>query len=80
MSFVARDLVHVHIIRKMAVAVKSVADSVPFSDFCSILEKINATKGNDKKKGILKRFIDHWREAHRSLHGSDCVPNNVSFY
>ena len=64
----------------MAAAVKSVADSVPFSDFCSILEKINVTKGNDKKKGILKRFIDHWREAHLSLHGADRVPNSVSLY
>ena len=62
----------------MAAAVKSVADSVPFSDFCSILEKINVTKGNNKKKGILKWFIDHWREAHLSLHGADRVPNNVS--
>ena len=48
---------------------ETVAKSVPFGDFCLILEKISTTKGNDKKKGLLKKFIDRWRDGHRSLYG-----------
>ena len=48
---------------------ETVAKSVPFGDFCLVLEKISTTKGNDKKKGLLKKFIDRWRDGHRSLYG-----------
>ena len=60
---------------KMAsiIGLRSVASTVPFFDFCSLLEKISATKGNDKKKKLLSVFIEQWREAHDSLHGNGHV-------
>lgn len=46
----------------------TVASEVPFSELCGLLEKISKTQGNDKKKRILKDFIDKWREYHDKLH------------
>lgn len=46
----------------------TVASEVPFSELCGLLEKISKTQGNDKKKKILKDFIDKWREYHDKLH------------
>ena len=48
-----------------------VAGQVPFFDLCSLLEKIGATSGTDKKKKILKTFVDQWRAAHNRLHPID---------
>lgn len=50
-----------------------VAEQVPFFDLCSLLEKIGATSGTDKKKKILKTFIDQWRGAHNRLHPTDAT-------
>ena len=47
----------------------TVASKVHFAELCGLLEKISKTQGNDKKKRILKDFIDHWRQSHDSLHG-----------
>lgn len=40
-------------------------------DLCSLMDKVNNTSGNDRKKRILKSFVDKWREAHNTLHTSD---------
>ena len=48
-----------------------VAEQVPFFDLCSLLEKISATSGTDKKKKILKTFVEQWRGAHNRLHPTD---------
>ena len=52
-------------------AVSEVAEQVPFFDLCSLLEKISATNGTDKKKKILKSFVEQWRGAHNRLHPTD---------
>ncbi|KAL3869402.1 hypothetical protein ACJMK2_042087 [Sinanodonta woodiana] len=44
------------------------ASKVKFAELCGLLEKIWKTQGNDKKKRILKDFIDHWRQSHETLH------------
>ena len=49
----------------------TVASKVQFSDLCGMLEKISKTQGNDKKKRVLKDFVDHWRQSHNSLHGEN---------
>ena len=54
-----------------AASVKSVAASVPFHDFCSLLERVSATRGTDKKKKLLGAFLEQWRSAHRALHGGE---------
>lgn len=57
----------------------TVAAEVPFSELCGLLEKISKTQGNDKKKRILKDFIDKWRDYHENLH-KDNKETNDSFY
>lgn len=52
-----------------AAGVNSVAASVPFHDFCSLLERVSASKGTDKKKKLLGAFLEQWRSGHRALHG-----------
>ena len=49
----------------------TVASKVHFAELCGLLEKISKTQGNDKKKRILKDFIDQWRQSHNALHGAD---------
>lgn len=63
------------IIVKEAMAAKTgednsvtVASKVPFAELCGLLEKVAKTQGNDKKKRVLKDFIDKWRESHATLH------------
>lgn len=46
----------------------TVASKVPFAELCGLLEKVSKTQGNDKKKRILKDFIEKWRESHNTLH------------
>ena len=48
-----------------------VAEQVPFFDMCALLEKVGSTSGTDKKKKILKTFVEQWREAHTRLHPTD---------
>ena len=48
----------------------TVASKVHFAELCGLLEKISKTQGNDKKKRILKDFIDQWRQSHNALHGA----------
>lgn len=57
----------------------SVASNVKFSELCGLLEKINKTQGNDKKKRVLKDFIDKWRYFHQNLHKDD-KDTDDSFY
>lgn len=57
----------------------TVASEVPFSELCGLLEKISKTQGNDKKKRILKDFIDKWREYHDKIHKGKKDLND-SFY
>ena len=45
------------------------AAEVPFFDLCGLLEKIATTSGTEKKKNILRKFTDAWREAHTKIHG-----------
>lgn len=49
----------------------SVASKVFFAELCGLLEKISKTQGNDKKKRIMKEFIDKWRDFHNQLHTDD---------
>jgi len=46
----------------------TIASQVPFHDFAMVCEKISKTQGKDKKKTIMKKFIDHWRSAHNKMH------------
>ncbi|XP_060566406.1 DNA ligase 4-like [Ruditapes philippinarum] len=57
----------------------TVASKVHFSEMCGLLEKISKTQGNDKKKRILKDFIDQWRKSHQVVHGSEKTTTD-SFY
>ncbi|ESP05690.1 hypothetical protein LOTGIDRAFT_181463 [Lottia gigantea] len=57
----------------------TVASKVGFAELCGLLEKISKTQGNDKKKKVLKEFVDIWRNYHKELHGDK--PDLVdSFY
>lgn len=49
----------------------TVASKVPFAELCGLLEKVSKTQGNDKKKRILKDFIEKWRESHSTLHADN---------
>ena len=48
-----------------------VASKVFFAELCGRLEKISKTQGNDKKKGIMKEFIDKWGDFHNQLHNDN---------
>jgi hypothetical protein len=56
----------------------TVASKVHFSEMCGLLEKISKTQGNDKKKRILKDFIDQWRKSHQVVHGSEKTTVSVT--
>ena len=56
---------------KPDISAATVAAKVHFSELCGLLEKISKTQGNDKKKRILKEFIDQWRKSHNVVHGSE---------
>lgn len=49
----------------------TVASQVKFSELCGLLEKIQKTQGNDKKKKVLKEFFDKWREFHLQIYQDD---------
>lgn len=49
----------------------SVASKVSFAELCGLLEKISRTQGNDKKKRLLKEFVERWREFHKTIHRDD---------
>ena len=49
----------------------SVASKVKFAELCGLLEKIEKTQGNDKKKRVLRGFVDKWREFHAEVHKDD---------
>ncbi|XP_076100664.1 DNA ligase 4-like isoform X2 [Mytilus galloprovincialis] len=57
----------------------SVASKVFFAELCGLLEKISKTQGNDRKKRIMKEFIDKWRDYHNQLHKDDKKTSD-SFY
>ena len=46
----------------------TVAENVAFGDFVTLLEKIQKTQGNAKKREILNKFIQHWRKIHDDFH------------
>lgn len=58
----------------------SVASKVKFAELCGLLERIEKTQGNDKKKRVLKGFVDKWREFHKEIHNDDVVETEDSFY
>ncbi|KAL4236518.1 DNA ligase (ATP) [Mactra antiquata] len=58
---------------------ETVASKVHFAELCGLLEKIAKTQGNDKKKRILKDFIDQWRQSHKILHENEKETTD-SFY
>ncbi|KAK3794568.1 hypothetical protein RRG08_003717 [Elysia crispata] len=58
----------------------SVASEVKFAELCGLLEKIEKTHGNDKKKHVLKGFVDKWREFHAEIHKDDGEEIEDSFY
>lgn len=49
----------------------TVASKVPFYQLAALLDKINKTDGKDRKKKVMKDFIDEWRSFHGRLHESD---------
>jgi len=49
--------------------ISTVASDVHLAELCGLLEKISKTQGNDKKKKILKKIVQQWRESHDKLHG-----------
>ena len=53
----------------------TVASQVPFAELCGLLERLQKTTGNEKKKKVLKDFIEKWRQYHETLHkpSSDTV-------
>lgn len=53
-----------------ASSTQPVASQVPFTHICVLLEKIRNAQGTEKKKKILKTFVDSWRDTHKSLYGS----------
>lgn len=55
-----------------------VAAQVSFTELCGLLEKLSKTQGNDKKKKVLKDFVDHWRKQHNEVHKED-ANTTVSF-
>nr|KAG5701196.1 hypothetical protein BaRGS_023305 [Batillaria attramentaria] len=57
-----------------------VAARVPFAELCGLLEKLSKTQGNDKKKRILKDFVDKWRNLHSEVHKDDADSTTDSFY
>ena len=50
---------------------KVVAEKVAFAELCGLLEKLSKTQGNDKKKRVLKDFVDQWRNLHNDIHSDD---------
>ena len=50
---------------------KVVAGKVPFAELCGLLEKLSKTQGNDKKKRVLRDFVDLWRRLHSEVHADD---------
>lgn len=53
-----------------------VASQVSYAELCGLLEKISKTHGNEKKKGVLGKFVEKWREFHQELHKDN--PDTVS--
>jgi len=49
--------------------ITSVASKVPFCQLAVLLDKISDMEGKDRKKKLLKDFIDEWRAFHIKLHG-----------
>ena len=46
----------------------TVAGKVPFAELCGLLEKLQKISGNDKKKRILRDFVEKWRQFHNDVH------------
>lgn len=58
----------------------SVAENVTFGDLVTLLEKIQRTQGNAKKREILAKFIQHWRDAHHNLHKGKKTVKHFYFF
>jgi hypothetical protein len=56
----------------------TVASKVSFAELCGLLEKISKIHGNDKKKVMLGKFVETWRNFHKDLHKEN--PDTVSFH
>jgi hypothetical protein len=52
-------------------ATTTVASKVPFYQLSVLLDKLNDLDGKDRKKKLLKDFIDEWRAFHSKLHETD---------
>ena len=50
---------------------KVVAGKVAFAELCGLLEKLSKTQGNEKKKRVLREFVDRWRRLHSEVHSDD---------
>uniref|UniRef100_A0A2C9JHQ7 DNA ligase n=1 Tax=Biomphalaria glabrata TaxID=6526 RepID=A0A2C9JHQ7_BIOGL len=55
---------------------QTVACAVKFSELCGLLEKIQKTQGNDKKRKVLQDFIEKWRACHKELHTNNSSIND----
>ncbi|XP_076463012.1 LOW QUALITY PROTEIN: DNA ligase 4-like [Babylonia areolata] len=58
----------------------TVAGKVAFAELCGLLEKLSKTKGNDKKKRVLRDFVETWRRLHTETHTADADTTTDSFY
>ncbi|GFN81474.1 DNA ligase [Plakobranchus ocellatus] len=58
----------------------TVASKVTFAELCGLLEKIQKTQGNDKKKRVLKDFVDKWRDFHTKVHKDDSADTEDSLF
>jgi len=56
-----------------------VASQVPFSDLCTVMEKIFTTSGTEKKRSLLRKFIEAWRTAHKKIHGDSKTVRMANF-
>ena len=56
-----------------ATAGRSVAREVPFHTLCILLDRINDTKGKDRKKDMFAKFLKQWKITHKSIHGDKVV-------
>ena len=56
-----------------------VAGNVAFAELCGLLERLQKMSGNDKKKRILKDFVDKWRQFHDDVHKDDKSTVCVTF-
>ncbi|XP_005097120.1 DNA ligase 4 [Aplysia californica] len=57
----------------------TVASKVSFAELCGLLERIQKMQGNEKKRRVLRDFVEKWRQFHDEVH-KDSPNTTDSFY